>query len=638
MVVTETAWESRDQGREPTTTLSGWRKFVDTAPARFDLLPDAAWSSLSPAVREAYNEARITYHSELVVVATSTLREVTKQGRLLTLLNRREISARRGLIVSGPWATGKSTAIKQLGRAYELMIRERAGGTDSNQNGTSDRIPVVYVTTPPKGSPRKLAMEFARFLGLPSIRTGWNTTDIADAVCQVLIDARCDLVLVDEIHNLNLATAAGEDMSDHLKYFTEHLPATFVYAGINVERSGLFTGVRGKQIAGRCVLASTGPFPYQQEWKSLVAAMESALRLHCPPGWNSPRHRPVPAPAHRRDDRQPLPPDQGWRDDGHPRGKRGHHPGAPRRHPGRPRGPVAAGGRRVTTMFKLAPRTLPRTVKPFPTEILSSYLNRLAYANRLDPTALRRYIAEGQISGTIPIDRLALVSGVPATALEWAIADLDGRQPAKTYHHGGIAVHRQVSGPACLLCAAARGITQPVMCRKPAERVICLWHQRWTGSGAASIQPSLDRHPDIVEAHRQHLRLVRRFGRDEVAEGFEIAATICQRWRDQREHDEEFNRRLSIFHGTDWRLSPADPTVAAAAYPQVVGLTRLIASPYWRGLAVYEGFLFQQEMRRTVAPAYQWPQPRSSKDPLRRWIIDGTRMSAGYDVRNNDDR
>jgi len=31
-------------------------------------------------------------------------------------------------------------------------------------------------------------------------------------------------------------------MSDHLKYFTEHLPATFAYAGVDVERSGLFTG------------------------------------------------------------------------------------------------------------------------------------------------------------------------------------------------------------------------------------------------------------------------------------------------------------------------------------------------------------------------------------------------------------
>jgi hypothetical protein len=79
----------------------------------------------------------------MVVVATSTIREVNRQGRLLTLLNRRESSARRGLIVSGAWTTGKSTALKQLGRTHELMIRQRHPG--------QDRIPVVYVTTPPKG-------------------------------------------------------------------------------------------------------------------------------------------------------------------------------------------------------------------------------------------------------------------------------------------------------------------------------------------------------------------------------------------------------------------------------------------------------------------------------------------------------
>ena len=44
------------------------------------------------------------------------------------------------------------------------------------------------------------------------------------------------MVLVDEIHNLNHGTPAGEDLSDHQKYFTEHLPATFIYAGIDAER------------------------------------------------------------------------------------------------------------------------------------------------------------------------------------------------------------------------------------------------------------------------------------------------------------------------------------------------------------------------------------------------------------------
>jgi hypothetical protein len=281
-VVVSAAAEVPDAGRrEPTMTLAGWRRFVDAAPASFGLLAGQQWQALPGEQRSRYDEARINYHSELVVVATSTIREVARQGRLLTMLNRREISARRGLIVSGLPATGKSTALKQLGRTHELMVRERYPG--------AGRIPVVYVTTPPKGSPRKLAMEFARFLGLPPVRRGQNTTDIADAVCQVLIDARTDLVLVDEIHNLNLATSAGEDMSDHLKYFTEHLPATFAYAGVNVERSGLFTGVRGRQIAGRCVLVSTGPFPSQGEWAALLATLDAALRLH--------RHRPGTLPG-----------------------------------------------------------------------------------------------------------------------------------------------------------------------------------------------------------------------------------------------------------------------------------------------------------------------------------------------------
>jgi len=214
VVVKDLPASQTDERRDPTTTLAGWRRFVDADPASFDLLDEAAWTQLPDADRVFYDEARCRYHSELVVVSTSTVRQVSHQGRLLTLLNQREISARRGLIVSGDWTTGKTTAIKQLGRTHELRIRARYPG--------SDRIPVVYVTTPPKGSPRKLAMEFARFLGLPIVTRRDTTTDIADSVCQVMTDARVDLVLVDEIHNMNLATIAGEDLSDHLKHFAEH--------------------------------------------------------------------------------------------------------------------------------------------------------------------------------------------------------------------------------------------------------------------------------------------------------------------------------------------------------------------------------------------------------------------------------
>lgn len=90
---------------------------------------------------------------------------------------------------------------------------------------------------------------------------------------------------VDEIHNMNLATTLGEDMSDHLKNLTENLAATFVYAGINVESAGLFTGIRGQQIMARCVMTRTGKIPNGQQWRTTVATMENALRLHNhPPG------------------------------------------------------------------------------------------------------------------------------------------------------------------------------------------------------------------------------------------------------------------------------------------------------------------------------------------------------------------
>jgi hypothetical protein len=258
--------------RQPTTTLEGWRRFVDSDQPEFTLLSENEWSALSENERVIYDEARIAHHAELMVVTTSAIQEITNEGRLLTLMNQRENGARRGLIVSGGAATGKTTAIKQLGRLHELRTRRRFPG--------SDRIPVAYVTAPPKGSPRKLAMEFARFLGLPPVPSRANATDIADAVCQVMIEARCDIVIVDELHNINMATTAGEDHSDHMKYLVEHLPATFIYAGIEVERTGLFTGIRGKQLAGRCALVNTGPFPFHDEWKQLVAGMESTLRLH----------------------------------------------------------------------------------------------------------------------------------------------------------------------------------------------------------------------------------------------------------------------------------------------------------------------------------------------------------------------
>jgi hypothetical protein len=139
------------------------------------------------------------------------------------------------------------------------------------------------VTVPPAATARMLAMEFARFLGL-QFAGRVNLTDIVDAVCVTAARTRVELVCVDELHNLNLATRAGAEVSDQLKYFAERLPATFAYAGIDVESAGLFAGTRARQIAGRFTVIPATPFA------AAAATPASGKRADAAPGRRPARH------------------------------------------------------------------------------------------------------------------------------------------------------------------------------------------------------------------------------------------------------------------------------------------------------------------------------------------------------------
>ncbi|MET7361969.1 TniB family NTP-binding protein [Streptomyces sp. NPDC005562] len=267
-----TVQEADAEANRQLTTLVGWRKFIDGPPPPPARLSPDELRHLSPTERDLYDEDRLDHHARMLTVSTSFVEKTRICGRRLVLLNRHAISARRGLMVSGLPGTGKTSAIAQLGRAHELLDRAR-------HPKVGDRIPVLYVTVPPAATARMVAAEFARFLGLP-VRPRSNMTDIIEAVVSVCTDTRTGLVVVDEIHNISQRTQAGAEVSDTLKYFSERIPATFVYAGIGLETSELLVGTRGAQIAGRFTLVPTGPFPYGDEWKGLIATMEETLILH----------------------------------------------------------------------------------------------------------------------------------------------------------------------------------------------------------------------------------------------------------------------------------------------------------------------------------------------------------------------
>jgi hypothetical protein len=275
-MVTPAPEPGEDPQLQALTTLAGWRQFASEVPAVPQLLDSKVWQGLEADKRAAYDDDRIAHHSRLLIVQTPAVRDVVTTGRRLAHLNRSAPYGRSGLIVSGPARTGKTTAITQLGKTIEVFHRRR------NPRSGGD-IPVLYITVPPAATPKMIAAEFARFLGIPVTRRA-NITDIIEAVCGVCTDTKTSVICVDEIHNLNIATRAGAEASDTLKYFSERIPATFIYAGINVERAGLLSGTRGEQIAGRFSMIRTGPFSCDAQWATLIAALDGSLRLH--------RHRP----------------------------------------------------------------------------------------------------------------------------------------------------------------------------------------------------------------------------------------------------------------------------------------------------------------------------------------------------------
>ena len=182
------------------TTLPGWRQFVAAVPSVPALLPEQDWLSLEDGKRAAHDEERLEHHSRLVVVQTPVIGRIVKRGGDLIRMNRLAHYGRSGLMVSGPARTGKTTAITQLGKTAEVTRRQR-------NPGSRDDIPVIYITVPPAATGKMIATEIARFLGLPVPRRA-NITDVIESVCGICLDTRVTMIIVDELHNLDMTTRA----------------------------------------------------------------------------------------------------------------------------------------------------------------------------------------------------------------------------------------------------------------------------------------------------------------------------------------------------------------------------------------------------------------------------------------------
>jgi hypothetical protein len=203
-------------------------------------------------------------------------------------------------------------------------------------------------------------------------------------------------------------------------------------------------------------------------------------------------------------------------------------------------------------------------------ETLASFLGRLAAVNRTSPAALleilppwfrvktRWHDDRWQPGNLIPwagdaATKLAVISGSTAEAVTKAL-------PAFNGEHG-----RPLRATlACRLCAAARGIRQPVPVHLPAHQQLCARHGTWL-PGPGIPQFSVRGCPDILDADRRARRLLRRCAVEHlINSGIQAPANA---------DDTSWKRRtMALIESNPRSAAESSPQemFRAAAYPDVV--------------------------------------------------------------------
>ncbi|MFD7004240.1 helicase associated domain-containing protein [Streptomyces mirabilis] len=246
-------------------------------------------------------------------------------------------------------------------------------------------------------------------------------------------------------------------------------------------------------------------------------------------------------------------------------------------------------------------------VAPLQGELTLSFLNRLAARYHLTTRDLLAAVTDvgglQNLTGMLYPDseihlnaqaraRVAMLCRVPPRVLERALPAWRREEPCGKY--GADPVGRLMRGeeavaawgPACPACAAARtGRRVPARRYLAPEERVCARHWYWLLylPHTSGLPVPLGRCPEVIEAHRRHIQLLRRMPAG--AQAFDVARAVTGAWWEQPWPGEE---RLWPARLEATRPDGADPNwwkVAARdliTYPETVAVAWVLASRRWQ--------------------------------------------------------
>jgi hypothetical protein len=269
----------------------GWLTLAEAVPRTPPRqLDSAALARLSARDKEEYDRERRIWHANIGPLKTPQMAAIHEDLWDIVDSNLQDGDKVKGAAAIDAYpGLGKTTTALAFAREFHRREVDALGRYTIDGH---EHLPVCRIGLGANTTIKALNQGILDFYGHPASGryTSSTTAQLASQALDCILSCRTRLVVVDDVHFLDVRSRDGLDVSNHLKWLANEFPVTFLFVGVSLRERGLMSeGMTSAdqamaQTARRWTRLTLQPFRIAEDagrahWRSLLLGIERNLVL-----------------------------------------------------------------------------------------------------------------------------------------------------------------------------------------------------------------------------------------------------------------------------------------------------------------------------------------------------------------------